>query len=60
MPEIIELTKKPEAIDRALGRLYDLAIDHAIEMVRNEYIPGQPLLNDRLDAIVNKLKSLKK
>lgn len=60
MPEILE--KKPDAISEGLSKVYDLAIDHAIETARQHYVSGredQPI-NVTIDSIVIKLKSLKK
>lgn len=57
--------KKPDAIAEGLSKVYDLAIDHAIETVRNHY-SGDLMVyrvnstNDVLDQIVQKLKALKK
>lgn len=58
MSEVAE--KKKDVISESMGKMYDLAIDHAIETVRQGYIYGHSVVNPVLDAIVVKLKALKK
>lgn len=52
---------KQDAISEGFSKIYDLAIDHAIEIVRDHYTQREnSFANSQIDSIVLKLKALKK
>lgn len=47
-------------VAETLDRMYELGIEHAIDIVKDHYYPGNYAVNPIMDSIIKKLKALKK